>query len=249
MDRQSIHCNTQAYKTLIESNKPEHLTTLYHTTHKKNLKSIMKHGLNPQKTEWEEDEKEYHPHPPHHFIYLTPKLKTSQGFAPHKMGRGTEKDTITLKVTLPPELQKQLILDRGEFIRAPFTIPPQYIQINKAIKESLDTTTWEAENGQQITLPQLLNAIKDYPTYNIPINEIEKIIIRKTSGGIETNRLNAADTKYPIIIVIDDNNNLNYVLDGNHRANKAIDAGLKTIPAKLVNIKKLPQEFQEVLGA
>ena len=125
----------------------------------------------------------------------------------------------------------------------------EYIQINKAIKESLDTTTWEAKNGQKITLPQLLNAIKDYPTHNIPINQIEKIIIRKTSGGIETNRLNAADTKYPIIIVTDDNNNLKYVLDGNHRANKAIDAGLKTIPAKLVNIKKLPQEFQDVLGA
>lgn len=119
----------------------------------------------------------------------------------------------------------------------------------KVLTENLNSTTWEAENGQQVTLTQLLNAIKDYPIYNIPIDKIKKIIIRKTSGGIETNRLNAADTKYPIIIVIDDNNNLKYVLDGNHRANKAIDAGLKTIPAKLVNIKKLPQEFQVVLGS
>ena len=248
---ESIHCNTQAYKTLIESNElePGHPQTLYHTTHKKNLKSIMKHGLNPQKTEWEEDEKHYHQQPPHKFIYLTPKKETSQGFAPHKMGRGTQKDTITLKITLPPELQKQLILDRGEFIRAPFTIPPQYIQNTKSIKESLDNTTWEAENGQQITLTQLLNATKNYPTHNIPTNKIEKIIIRKTSGGIETNRLNTADTKYPILIVVDDNNNLKYVLDGNHRANKAIDARQKTIPAKLINIKNLPQEFQEVLGS
>ena len=242
-----IHCHTQAYKTLTETN--QNLQTLYHTTHKKNLKTIMKHGLNPQKTEWEEDEKHYNQQPPHKFIYLTPRKETSQGFAPHKMGRGTQEDTITLKITLPPQLQKQLILDRGEFIRAPFTIPPKYIQNTQPIKESLDNTTWEAENGQQITLTQLLNATKNYPTYNIPTSSIEKIIIRKTSGGIESDRLKTADTQYPILIVVDDHNNLKYVLDGNHRANKAIDAGQKTIPAKLINIKKLPQGFQDVLGS
>ena len=242
-----IHCHTPAYKTLTETN--QNLQILYHTTHKKNLKTIMKHGLNPQKTEWEEDEKHYNQQPPHKFIYLTPRKETSQGFAPHKMGRGTQEDTITLKITLPPQLQKQLILDRGEFIRAPFTIPPKYIQNTQPIKESLDNTTWEAENGQQITLTQLLNATKNYPTYNIPTSSIEKIIIRKTSGGIESDRLKTADTQYPILIVVDDHNNLKYVLDGNHRANKAIDAGHKTIPAKLINIKKLPQEFQDVLGS
>jgi hypothetical protein len=119
---------------------------------------------------------------------------------------------------------------------------------NDPIDESLEDTSWIGEKGQKITLPQLLNAIKDYPVIQAPIEKVEKIVIKKDSGGIESNRLGAADTKYPIIIVVDDSENFKYILDGNHRANKAIDAGLKSIPAKLVNIKKLSQEFQDVLS-
>jgi len=117
----------------------------------------------------------------------------------------------------------------------------------KGIKEDWQDTSWTGEKGQKVTLPQLLNAIKDYPVVQAPIEKVEKIIIKKDTGGIESDRLSAADVKHPIIIVVDDNNNYRYILDGNHRANKAIDAGLKSIPAKLVNISKLPQEFQNVL--
>ena len=118
----------------------------------------------------------------------------------------------------------------------------------KGLKEDWQDTSWTGEKGQKVTLPQLLNAIKDYPIIQSPIEKIEKVIIKKDSGGIELDRLSAADFKYPVIIIVDDNSNYKYILDGNHRANRAIDAGLKSIPAKLVNIKKLPQEFQDVLG-
>jgi hypothetical protein len=116
------------------------------------------------------------------------------------------------------------------------------------LDEGLEDTFWINDKNQKITLQQLLDAIKNYPVIQAPIEKIKKIIIKKDSGGIESDRLSTADVKYPIIIVVDDNGNYKYVLDGNHRANKAIDAGLKSIPAKLVNIKKLPQEFQDVLG-
>ena len=119
----------------------------------------------------------------------------------------------------------------------------------KGIKsEGLEDTSWTSADGRKLTLQQLLDVIKDYPVVQAPIEKIEKIIIRKDSGGIESDRLSAADVKYPIIIVVDDSNNYKYVLDGNHRANKAIDAGLKSIPAKLLNIKNLPKEFQGILG-
>jgi hypothetical protein len=120
--------------------------------------------------------------------------------------------------------------------------------IKEIIREGLEDTSWTGNDGQKITLQQLLDAIKDYPVVQAPIEKVEKIIIKKDSGGIESDRLSAADIKYPIIIVVDDSGNYKYVLDGNHRANKAIAAGVESIPAKLVNIKKLPQEFQDVLG-
>ena len=119
----------------------------------------------------------------------------------------------------------------------------------KGIKsEGLEDTSWTSADGRKLTLQQLLDVVKDYPVVQAPIEKIEKIIIRKDSGGIESDRLSAADIKYPIIIVVDDSNNYKYVLDGNHRANKAIDAGLKSIPSKLLNIKDLPKEFQGILG-
>ena len=115
------------------------------------------------------------------------------------------------------------------------------------LDEGLEDTSWEY-NGKKITLQQLLDVIKNYPVVQAPIEKIKKIIIKKNTAGIESDRISTANVKYPIIIVIDDSGNYRYVLDGNHRANKAIDASLESIPAKLVNIKKLPQEFQDVLG-
>jgi hypothetical protein len=116
------------------------------------------------------------------------------------------------------------------------------------LDEGLEDTFWINDKNQKITLQQLLDAIKNYPVIQAPIEKIKKIIIKKDSGGIESDRLSTADVKYPIIIVVDDSGNYKYVLDGNHRANKAIDANLKSIPAKLVNIKKLSQEFQDILS-
>jgi len=114
-------------------------------------------------------------------------------------------------------------------------------------KNDWKKTSWENEKGQKVTLPQLLDIIKDYPIIQAPIGKIKKIVIKKDTGGIESDRLNKADFKHPIIVVVDDQNNFKYILDGNHRANKAIDSNLKTIPTKLVNINKLPKKFQNVL--
>lgn len=117
------------------------------------------------------------------------------------------------------------------------------------LEEGLDDTSWENNNGQIITLRELLDVIKNYPVVDVPIKDIKQTIkIKKDNGGIEPNRVNTADLTYPIIIVVDDSGNYKYILDGNHRANKAIDDDLESVKAKLVNIKELPQKFIDVLG-
>lgn len=123
-----------------------------------------------------------------------------------------------------------------------------FIEKRKNLNENWQDTSWKNEKGQKITLPQLLDIIKNYPIIQAPIEKIKKIVIKKDSRGIESDRLSVADFKYPIIIIVDDNGDYKYIIDGNHRANKAIDAKLKSIPAKLVNVKKLPQEFQDILN-
>jgi hypothetical protein len=125
-------------------------------------------------------------------------------------------------------------------------------KLNEAKKENkyegLEDTSWTNADNKKLTLKQLLDVIKNYPTTQVPIEKLKKIVIKKDSGGIETPRLDKADVKYPIIIVIDDNNNFRYILDGNHRVQKAMAAGLKSIPAKLLNIKDLPEKFQGILS-
>jgi len=63
--------------------------------------------------------------------------------------------------------------------------------IREIIKEGLEDTSWTNEKGQKIILPQILDAIKDYPIIPAPIEKVEKIIIKKDSGGIESDRLSA----------------------------------------------------------
>jgi hypothetical protein len=44
-------------------------------------------------------------------------------------------------------------------------------------KNDWKKTSWENEKGQKVTLPQLLDIIKDYPIIQAPIGKIKKIVI------------------------------------------------------------------------
>ena len=46
----------------------------------------------------------------------------------------------------------------------------------------------------------------------------------------------------------DNDDTISYVLDGNHRIQKALTNDLPNIKVKLIKIKDLPIDFQEVLG-
>jgi hypothetical protein len=52
------------------------------------------------------------------------------------------------------------------------------------LDESLEDTSWTGKDDQKITLQQLLDATKNYPVTQAPIEKIEKIVIKKDSGGI-----------------------------------------------------------------
>lgn len=110
------------------------LSVLYHGTKRGHVKHILKYGLDPMKSIWADDEKANDqgqdtngiPYgPPYHFIYLSQSPKTARDFSGN-WGDSNQHPAI-LEIRLPPELQKKLV-NRGEFVRAPFLIPPQYIK-------------------------------------------------------------------------------------------------------------------------
>lgn len=109
------------------------LGKLYHGTFKSKLPQILRDGLDPQYSMHAEDEElnDYDGFgPPYHFVYLSDSPGIAETFAPGgEYNTHDASDKAMLEITLPPELQKKLIIDRGEFIRAPFVIPPQYIHV------------------------------------------------------------------------------------------------------------------------
>ena len=124
--------------------------------------------------------------------------------------------------------------------------------IRKLIREGWEDTSWESETGEKVTIKDLLDYMeknKDkYPVKQIPITDLEKIVIKKDSGGIESHRVDAADFKYPIIVVAYPNGKLRYILDGNHRAQKAMYVGLESIPARIIVPEELPDTFKRVIS-
>jgi hypothetical protein len=113
---------------------------LYHGTRKALLRDIMTNGLDPAKSDCAEDEEANdecpgypgHKGPPYHFVFLSQSPDCAASFAPGGENHKQHEGGVVLEINLPPELQKQLVLDRGEFIRAPFVIPPQYINFPRS---------------------------------------------------------------------------------------------------------------------
>jgi len=59
---------------------------------------------------------------------------------------------------------------------------------------------------------------------------------------LEQERVEKADLNYPIIIVQQNNQPL-YVLDGNHRLQKAINLKQKTIKARMLELNSIPSNW------
>ena len=99
-------------------------------------------------------------------------------------------------------------------------------------------------NGELITgkVRDLIRYSKKYPVTDLNLNDIPDIPHHQEP---ETNIYTMnANLKYPIIVMVNDNDEVTRVLDGNHRIQKALYLGNKTINAKLIPEK----DIMELLG-
>jgi hypothetical protein len=105
--------------------------------------------------------------------------------------------------------------------------------IRSVIAESLDGTRWRgSESGSDITLLEVLEYFK--VNNIIPEKFDTQALFYKLSGGKEVlriiekggeeskRRVEAASLVYPVIVVMR-NRDVDYILDGNHRLQKAYD--------------------------
>jgi len=106
--------------------------------------------------------------------------------------------------------------------------------------------TWTAEDDEKITLGDVVDYLGD-ETVDINVLEISQQLPPLPTHGAE--RVAAASLDYPIIVV-KSGGQYTYVLDGNHRLQKAIDQEVETIKAKILDLDnpETPEVFQRMFG-
>lgn len=114
------------------------------------------------------------------------------------------------------------------------------------ISEGLHDTSWENDEGNKITLMDLLNATEDLPVEKISVEELKPHLLTWDGDDEEVKKIESADLQYPILVFVNDEGEFITIIDGHHRAQKAARKGLETIKAKIIPINSLPKNIRRV---
>ena len=112
--------------------------------------------------------------------------------------------------------------------------------------EGLHDTSWENEEGDKITLIDLLNVTEDIPVEEVSVEELKPHLLSWDGDEEEIKKIEKADLNYPILIFVNDDNEFLTIIDGHHRVQKAVRKGLETIKAKIIPINCLPKNIRKV---
>ena len=106
-------------------------------------------------------------------------------------------------------------------------------------------TNWE-KGEVKITLGDVDDYLGD-ETVDINVSELSQQLPPLPTRGAE--RIAAASLEYPIIVV-KSGGQYRFVLDGNHRLQKAIDQEIESIKAKILDLDnpETPEVFKEMFG-
>lgn len=116
------------------------------------------------------------------------------------------------------------------------------------MSEGLHDTSWQNDEGDKITLVDLLDATEDIPVKNVLVNKLKSKLLTWNGDDNEIAKIEKADLEYPILIFVDDDGKFISIIDGHHRAQKAVKHKLKTIKAKLIPINSLPKDIKKVFN-
>ena len=115
----------------------------------------------------------------------------------------------------------------------------------KYITEDWRDTSWETDDGK-VSIGDVIDYLGER-TIDINVLELSRQIPPLPTDGAE--RVAAASLEFPIIVV-KFGGKYQFVLDGNHRLQKAIDEKVESIKARILDLDnpKTPEVFKKVLG-
>lgn len=120
--------------------------------------------------------------------------------------------------------------------------------IRECLNEGLDDTSWTNRNDETVTLKQILDLTKNIKVSEIETEKLKNIVLNWEGNSEEIEKIEKSDLQYPILILMNDDKTIKYILDGNHRVQKSIRYNLPTVKAKFIQYSKLPKWIQNILG-
>ena len=113
------------------------------------------------------------------------------------------------------------------------------------ITEDWRDTSWENDD-EKVTIGDVLDYLED-AVVDIDVLELSQQLPSLPTQGAE--RIAAANLEFPIIVV-KSGGQYRYVLDGNHRLQKAINQKAESIKAKILDLDnpKTPDIFKKMFG-
>lgn len=120
--------------------------------------------------------------------------------------------------------------------------------IKRFLNEGLDDTSWTNDDNETVTLKQILDITKDIKVQEFETEKLKKIVLTWDGNTEEIEKIEKSDIQYPVLILVNDDNSIKYILDGNHRIQKSIRYNLPTVKVKLIQFSKLPNYVQKILG-
>jgi len=118
----------------------------------------------------------------------------------------------------------------------------------KTFNEGLDDTSWTNKYDETVTLRQILELTKDIKVQNIDIEKLKNIVLDWEGNPKEIDKIEKSDLQYPVLILMNDDDTIKYILDGNHRIQKSIKHNLPFVKSKLIKFSDFPFWIQKILG-
>jgi len=117
------------------------------------------------------------------------------------------------------------------------------------VNEQGEETSWSRDEDK-ITLQDILELTKDIKIINFPTEKLANIVLNWDNNPEEIERISQVEvsSQYPILIMVDESGKIQWILDGNHRAQKALRSKSKTIPAKLIKPSDLNPMAKKIFG-
>ena len=122
--------------------------------------------------------------------------------------------------------------------------------VKQGMTEGGAETSWSNDTGT-ITLQDILELTKHIKQINLPINDnLKSKLLHWEGNPEEIERVNqvTVSNQFPILIMVDEQGQIAWILDGNHRLHKAIQSQAKTIPAKLIKPSNLNDKAKKIFN-